>query len=97
MNLYKQPELTEMQYRPCPFWSWNSDLEPEELRSQIRAMHAAGLGGFFMHARGGLKTEYMSARWMECIEACLDEAEKLGMSGWLYDENRVFCKRNCSA
>lgn len=87
MNLYKQPELTEMQYRPCPFWSWNSDLEPEELRSQIRAMHAAGLGGFFMHARGGLKTEYMSARWMECIEACLDEAEKLGMSGWLYDEN----------
>ena len=43
-----------MEYRPIPFWSWNEKLEPEELRRQVRAMHDAGLGGFFMHARGGL-------------------------------------------
>ena len=45
---------TPSKYRPAPFWSWNADLKPEELRWQIRQMHAAGLGGFFMHARGEL-------------------------------------------
>ncbi len=74
-------------FRPCPFWSWNDKLEPEELRRQVREMHAAGLGGFFMHARGGLKTRYLSDEWMACVRATLDEAGKLGMRGWLYDEN----------
>ena len=46
-----------------------------------------GIGGFFMHARGGLKTQYMSEEWMYCIDACCDEAEKLGMNAWGYDEN----------
>ena len=74
-------------YRPSPFWSWNAELKPEELRWQIRQMHAAGLGGFFMHARSGLQTEYLSKEWMQCVEASLDEAGKLGMDAWLYDEN----------
>ncbi len=75
------------QYRPVPFWSWNDELDPAELRHQIREMDKAGLGGFFMHARGGLKTQYLSPEWMACVEACLDEAGKLGMNAWLYDEN----------
>ena len=74
-------------YKSLPFWSWNDELNPEELRSQIRWMHDNGIGGFFMHARSGLKTEYLSKKWMECIEACADEAKKLGMEAWAYDEN----------
>ena len=75
------------EYKPAPFWSWNDELEPEELTRQIRWMHDMGIGGFFMHARGGLKTSYMSEEWMKCIEACCEEAEKLGMNAWGYDEN----------
>ena len=74
-------------YRAIPFWSWNSELDPEELRRQVRWMKEVGLGGFFMHARSGLKTEYMSEDWMKCIEACADEAQKIGMNAWAYDEN----------
>jgi len=74
-------------YRPIPFWSWNDDLEPERLRQQIRWMYNNGIGGFFMHARGGLKTPYLGEEWMQCIEACCDEARKLGMDAWAYDEN----------
>ncbi len=70
-----------------PFWSWNDRLEPEELRRQIRDMKNLGMKGFFMHARGGLETEYMSDEWFECIDACIDEAKKLGMEAWAYDEN----------
>lgn len=76
-----------VEYRPAPFWSWNDKLDAEELRRQIREMKKTGLGGFFMHARGGLQTAYMSRDWMDCVSACLDEAGKVGMNAWLYDEN----------
>ena len=74
-------------YRPIPFWSWNDSLDADRLRQQIRWMYDSGIGGFFMHARGGLKTPYLGEEWMQCIEACCDEAKKLGMDAWAYDEN----------
>jgi len=74
-------------YLPIPFWSWNDELDPQELRRQIRWMKDSGIGGFFMHARGGLKTGYLSEDWMECVEACCEEAREQGMDAWAYDEN----------
>ena len=74
-------------YRPVPFWSWNDDLQPEELVRQIDEMKEKGIGGFFMHARGGLKTEYLSERWFDCIRACVEESKKVNMNAWSYDEN----------
>ncbi|MGQ9519376.1 MAG: glycosyl hydrolase [Candidatus Fervidibacter sp.] len=75
-------------FRGAPFWSWNDKLDPEELRRQIREFHQQGLGGFFMHARIGLDTPYMSEEWMNAVAACIDEAKKLGMLAWLYDEDK---------
>ncbi len=74
-------------YASMPFWSWNDKLEEEELRRQIRDMKRLGMSGFFMHARGGLETEYMSDEWFDCIKVCIDEAKKQGMEAWAYDEN----------
>lgn len=74
-------------YRPIPFWSWNDDLQPDELVRQIHDMKDKGIGGFFMHARGGLETEYLSDRWFECIKACIEESKKVDMNAWSYDEN----------
>ena len=74
-------------YRPIPFWSWNEKLDVEETKKQIRQMNDVGLGGFFMHARGGLQTEYLSDEWFDNVCASLDEGEALGMLAWGYDEN----------
>ena len=74
-------------YQSVPFWSWNDRLKPDHLRKQIRDMDASGMGGFFMHARGGLETPYMEEEWFEAVEASVDEARKLGMNAWCYDEN----------
>ncbi|MFW6303000.1 MAG: glycosyl hydrolase [Candidatus Sumerlaeota bacterium] len=76
------------EFRGAPFWAWNGKLEPEELKRQVRIMHRMGLGGFFMHSRTGLDTEYMSEEWMDCIEATIEEAKRLKMQPWLYDEDR---------
>lgn len=81
-------ELEEVKcYRPLPFWSWNDKLDIEELQKQVAWMDRCGIGGFFMHARSGLQTEYLSDEWMKCIEVCAREAEKRGMKAWIYDEN----------
>ena len=75
-------------FRAAPFWAWNGKLEPDELRRQIRLMKEMGLGGFFMHSLVGLATPYLSNEWFDCISVCCEEAEKLGMKAWLYDEDR---------
>ncbi len=75
------------EYRPAPFWSWNDELDTDETKRQVRIMNQAGLGGFFMHARGGLKTEYMGEKWFENIGVAADEAKDCGMYAWAYDEN----------
>ena len=75
------------QFRSLPFWSWNDELETDELCFQIRRMKEAGIGGYFMHARGGLTTPYMGEKWMDAVAACLKEGENEGMESWAYDEN----------
>lgn len=86
-NFIREINEHSIEYGSIPFWSWNDRLEPDELRRQINIMHELKMNGFFMHARGGLETEYLSEAWYDCIRACVDEAEKLGMEAWSYDEN----------
>ena len=76
-----------IKYQPIPFWSWNEKLDIKETAEQIQTMYKAGIGGFFMHARGGLQTEYMGEEWFDNIGAAISEAKKLGMRAWAYDEN----------
>ena len=75
-------------FRGKPFWAWNSRLEPGELRRQIRLFKRMGFGGFFMHSRTGLETGYLGKDWFDCVRACVDEAKKLGLEAWAYDEDR---------
>ncbi len=75
------------EFRAAPFWSWNDDLEPEEVRRQVREMKRGGLGGHFMHSRPGLITPYMGRKWMECVRAAVEESKKVGVDAWLYDED----------
>ena len=74
-------------YKCVPFWSWNDKLNADELVGQVEWMHKNGVGGFFMHARGGLKTEYLGKEWFDCIKACSEKAKELGMEAYAYDEN----------
>ena len=64
----------ENTYRPRPFWTLNDFLSEDETRRQVKIMKAEGLGGFFLHARGGLEPEYMGEEWLESIgvDLCFD-------------------------
>ena len=75
-------------YRGKPFWSWNGELRGEELVRQVDVMKEMGLGGYFMHSRAGLITEYLGEDWFRLINEVADAGEARGMEVWLYDEDR---------
>ena len=74
-------------FRSIPFYSLNDALNADEVTRQISFMQKEGMGGCFLHARGGLRTEYMSEEWFSIIESAIKHAEKIGFDIWLYDEN----------
>ncbi len=86
-NLWNALKNPPKKYRPIPFWSWNEKLDVKETQRQIGEMDQVGIGGYFMHARGGLQTEYMGDQWMENIAAGIAEAKQRSMGAWAYDEN----------
>ena len=62
-------------------------VEANELKRQIGEFHEKGMGGAFLHPRGGLMTEYLSEDYFDAIKACIDEFKKHDMICWLYDED----------
>ena len=76
-----------VKYRPIPLWSWNERLSADETAEQVKIMHDAFIGGFFMHARGGLETEFMGDEWFENVDAAVSAAERLGIRPRAYGEN----------
>lgn len=53
----------------------------------MQDMAKRGFGGFFIHARSGMTTEYMSEEWFDLVGFCIDKSEELGLEAWIYDEN----------
>ncbi len=76
------------QYRPAPFWTWNSEMETAEIETQIRDMKKMGSGGFFIHAGAGLKTAYMGDDWMKAVRRAMEIANELKIEAWLHDEEK---------
>ncbi|MBQ2433335.1 MAG: hypothetical protein II266_02810 [Clostridia bacterium] len=91
----KEPSLSNAlfenptsEYRGAPFWAWNGKLDKNELFRQIEIFKKMGLGGFHMHVRTGMDTEYLSDEFMDFVSSCTQKAEQEDMLSWLYDEDR---------
>ena len=86
-DIIKEFLMPSVTYRGKPFWSWNGELRGEELVRQAHIMKEMGFGGYFMHTRAGLITEYLGDEWFELTNQVADVAEADGMEAWLYDED----------
>ena len=83
INRIKQPENS---FKPVAFWFLNHYPEPSELKRQIREMADKGFGGIMLHARNGLRGGYLNPHWKDAIRWSVDEAKRLGLEVYLYDE-----------
>ena len=68
------------------FWFWNGDQQEAEITRQLELAAAGGLRGMAIHARSGNQTDYMSDRWIVLTRHSCEEALRLGLDIWLYDE-----------
>jgi hypothetical protein len=74
-----------------PLWSWNGDLNRENMRFQIDELVDKGVYGAFMHARAGIEsstTPYFSDGWWDAVQFCVDYGKEVGFSPWIYDEDK---------
>lgn len=74
-------------YATAPLWVWNDLLTDDQIRQTMRDLAAQDVRQVFVHPRPGLMTPYLSDDWFHLWRTALDEAEKLDMNVWIYDEN----------
>lgn len=75
-------------YRGTPFWAWNTKLDADILEKQIEQFREMGMGGFYIHTRVGLDTEYLGTEYMKCVKKSVEIAKQKGLFSCLYDEDR---------
>ncbi|MDY5931641.1 MAG: hypothetical protein SPJ34_06395 [Candidatus Ornithospirochaeta sp.] len=76
------------EFRGAPFWAWNTRLDRERLDEQVRVFDEMGFGGFHIHSRIGLDTEYLGPEFMAEARHAHDLGLSLGMRTFLYDEDK---------
>ncbi|WP_343247294.1 hypothetical protein [Diplocloster hominis] len=84
-ELFRSPTK---EYRAAPFWAWNCSLDQELMGRQILKLKEMGMGGFHIHCRVGLDTEYLGEEFFDDVKYCLNEAKREDLLCWLYDEDR---------
>ncbi len=81
---------------PGYFWLWNATLDPVRLRVQLEDMASHDARSVCMlpmpHAfrsdstNNGLDPDYLTPEYLERVREAVDQAARLGMTWWLYDE-----------
>jgi hypothetical protein len=74
------------EYGILPFWFLNGDLDPDQMRAQLREFADKGMPAIILHGRFGLELPYIGAAYLDRIRLAVDEARSLGMKTWIYDE-----------
>ena len=79
---------TPLSVRPNPLWFWNdAKVEKEELKRQMALYKSDGYGGLSILPFGkNFGPEYLSADYFDAYKTCVEEAAKLGLTLWIYDE-----------
>lgn len=85
--LYKNFVNVPKEYSIAPFWFWNDDLKPENLKWQMKEMHDKGISEIVISSRLGIEIDYLSDEWFDRIKTVVQYAQQLGMKIWLYDED----------
>ncbi len=75
------------EYASAPLWVWNDLLTEDQIRGTMRDLAGQGVKQVFVHPRPGLMTPYLGEDWFRLWKIALNEAERLDMNVWIYDEN----------
>jgi hypothetical protein len=69
-----------------PFWFLNGELDPDEMRFQLRELADKRMNGVVLHGRYGLELPYLGEDYLDRVGLAAGEARALGLTTWIYDE-----------
>jgi hypothetical protein len=75
------------EFSSAPLWVWNDLLTDEMVVATLRDLAAQHVKQVFIHPRPGLMTPYLSEEWFRLWKVALNEARRLDVKVWIYDEN----------
>ena len=76
------------EYATAPLWVWNDDLTAQQIRETLQDLAGQQVKQAFVHPRPGSDDALPVGRVVStCGRSRLDEAERLDMNLWIYDEN----------
>lgn len=67
----------------CPLF-WQHHEDKEILRRELRQMKENGIGGFIAESRP--HPDYLGSGWWEDMEILVQEAKRLGLKMWIFDD-----------
>jgi len=74
-------------YSSGPLWVWNDMLTEDQIVTSLKELAEQGIKQVWVHPRPGLMTPYLGEEWFQLWQVALDQAQKLDMNVWIYDEN----------
>ena len=93
---FNQFQIPDPFYWPSYMWIWNDRLALEEVRTQLQEMAKQKAGAVMpvpepkqfrpIRQPTRLEPEYLGAEYLAIYRQMVEEARKLNMQGWLYDE-----------
>ncbi len=85
IRAFQQPHSD---YGPVVMWFWNDVIDEDGITFQMEKFREQNLTNVFVHPASGFGIDYLSDRYMELICYTVQEAKRLGMYFWIYDEYR---------
>src|SRR5215213_472818 len=65
------------EYGILPFWFLNGELDPEEMRWQLRELREKGMPGIILHGRFGLELPYLGPEFRQRVRRVVEERPDL--------------------
>ena len=73
-------------YTPSTMWFTGGNISKQEMTYQLEGFERQGIKDFFIHPGDGTQGDYLGEHFFRMIRHAAKEAERLGISYWIYDE-----------
>ena len=73
-------------YTPATMWFTSGNINKKEMTYQIEKFREQGIRDYFIHATNGTQGDYLGEYFFRMIKHAADEAKRLDMNLWIYDE-----------
>ena len=86
MDVQKLLREGDGEYNPAVMWFTSGPMDREEMTYQLEGFCKQGLRDFFIHPVNGSVGDYLGEYFFRMVRHARDEAKRLGMHYWIYDE-----------